>query len=308
MLANETGQAAEWGNKAIALAEKLGDGEILVHALTNVGTAEVPTRPEEGYAKIERALRLARKAGYQEHVARCYANFTGLVADRQYAQAMPWLEEALQYTEARDLDFWTMYISSRRAVLAFDTGDWNTAEREARALLEREGAVPLPKINALCVLGRLRAARGEPGAESLLDQAKTLADRAAELQRVGPVAIARAEAAWLRGDLAAVAAEARPTYRLSLEKDAFWTRGMLAVWLHRAGALERVPDGIPRACALELAGDPAGAAREWERIGCPYERALALLRCTDAEARREGARVLEGLGARHFTSNSRLNR
>jgi hypothetical protein len=143
------------------------------------------------------------------------------------------------------------------------------------------------------VLGRIRTARGEPGATALLDEAKALADQATELQRLGPVAIARAEAAWLAGDLPRAAAEARPAYELSLGKDNPWIRGVLAVWLHRAGALGQVPEGIPRACALEISGDVEGAAEEWGRLGCPYEHGLAL-----AQSRGPAAvHVLEGLGA-----------
>jgi tetratricopeptide (TPR) repeat protein len=293
MLAAEIADAVAWGNKAIAMAEELGDGETLVHALTNVGTAESLSHPDEGYAKLRRALRLAREGGFQEHVARCYANFTSFVADRRYEEARVYLQEGLEYTEARDLDFWTAYLRSWRAQLQFDTGAWDDAERDALGLLERAETVPMARINALCVLGRIRTARGEPGAAALLDEAKVLAERAAELQRLGPVAIARAEAAWLAGDLPRVAAEARPAYELSLGKDNPWIRGVLAVWLHRAGALARAPDGIPRACALEIAGDADGAAAEWGRLGCPYERGLALAQGPATAA----VRVLEGIGA-----------
>jgi hypothetical protein len=147
------------------------------------------------------------------------------------------------------------------------------------------------------VLGRIRAARGEQGIWELLDEAKVLAESAGELQRLGPVAIARAEAAWLGGDRARVAAEARPAYNLSLGKDHPWIRGVLAVWLHRAGALHHGMEELPRACALEITGDVEGAAEEWGRIGCPYEQAMTLLQghASDREAR--AARLLQPLGA-----------
>ena len=299
MLAAETSEAVAWGNKAIAMAEAVGDREILVHALTNVGSAEIRSvQPDEGYGKLLRALRLARREGYQEHVARCYANLTSLVVDRRFEQARACIEEGLEYTEARDLDFWSLYIRSWRAQLEFDTGGWEVAEQEAVALLERTETVPPARINALCVLGRLRAARGQPDTWELLDEAKALADRTAELQRLGPVAIARAEAAWLAGDLQRVAAEARPAYELSQGKDHLWIRGVLAVWLHRAGALAPVPEGLPRACGLEIGGDTAGAAEEWARLGCPYEQALALAHRDDRPMVLEAERLLDRLGAR----------
>jgi hypothetical protein len=41
MLAHDVDQAVAWGERAIALAERLGQTEILVHALNNVGTAQL---------------------------------------------------------------------------------------------------------------------------------------------------------------------------------------------------------------------------------------------------------------------------
>ena len=49
--------------------------------------------------------------------------------------------------------------------------------------------------------------------------------------------------------------------------------------------------------ALEIAGDWRAAADAWEQIGCPYERALALLN-GDEVAQRTALALFEGLGAR----------
>ncbi len=58
-----------WGARAIELAERLGETEILVHALNNVGTrrAAAPVT-REGAPKLERSLALALDAGLEEHV------------------------------------------------------------------------------------------------------------------------------------------------------------------------------------------------------------------------------------------------
>jgi hypothetical protein len=219
------------------------------------------------------------------------------VSAREHERAERWLREGLGYTEARDLDFWTTYLRSWRVQLRLDRGAWQEAERESGELMDQAGMSPVSRVTVLCVLGLLRARRGEPGAAALLDEARTLAERTAELQRLGPVALARAEAAWLAGDPAGTAREARGAYELSLAKDGAWLRGTLAVWMHRAGALHAVPEGIPLACALELRGDALGAAAEWGPLGCPYERALALAGSGEREAVAEAVRVLEELGA-----------
>src|SRR6266852_5408123 len=59
MTANDYTEAMLWGERAIALAESLGDAETLVHALNTVGTAQLYTQEEQGRAKLERSLRLA---------------------------------------------------------------------------------------------------------------------------------------------------------------------------------------------------------------------------------------------------------
>jgi tetratricopeptide (TPR) repeat protein len=56
MLADEYAQAVLWGSRAIELAKRLGATEILVHALNNVGTAELLADNEQGPIKLEESL------------------------------------------------------------------------------------------------------------------------------------------------------------------------------------------------------------------------------------------------------------
>ena len=60
MLAGDTAEAVAWGGRAIELAERLGQTEILVHALNNVGTAELQAGRPAGRPALERSLALAR--------------------------------------------------------------------------------------------------------------------------------------------------------------------------------------------------------------------------------------------------------
>ena len=71
---------------------------------------------------------------------------------------------------------------------------------------------PHARCVALTVIGTVRLRRGDDGVDEALDEAKRLADQFGELQRRGPVAVARAEAALMRGDAAAARAIARPEY------------------------------------------------------------------------------------------------
>jgi DNA-binding CsgD family transcriptional regulator len=97
-----------------------------------------------------------------------------------------------------------------------------------------------------------------------------------EIQRICPIAIARAEAAWWRGDLKQVVMEVQAAYELALKHQHPWELGELSFWLWRAGALLSVPENIANPFALQIAGDWRAAAQEWEQIGCPYEQATSL--------------------------------
>jgi ATP/maltotriose-dependent transcriptional regulator MalT len=56
--------------------------------------------------------------------------------------------------------------------------------------------------------------------------------------------------------------------------------------------------------ALMIRGEWQAAAQEWEQIGCPFERALALAE-GDEPAQREALAIFEGLGAKPAANHLR---
>ena len=76
MLADEFEPAIAWGNRALKIAETIRDDEIIVHALTNIGAAEMLSGRGNGLKKLERALVMAQEQEMHDHVARCYANIS----------------------------------------------------------------------------------------------------------------------------------------------------------------------------------------------------------------------------------------
>ena len=116
--------------------------------------------------------------------------------------------------------------------------------------------------------------------------------------RIGPVAAARAEAAWLTGDPEAVEQATGPALALALRCGAPWVVGELASLRRRAGLRDDLPDAmVAQPYRLAMTGAWAQAADCWRQIGCPYEAALALADGDD-QAMRRAIDELQALGAR----------
>ena len=148
------------------------------------------------------------------------------------------------------------------------------------------------------VLGRLRARRGDPDPWGPLDEAAELAQPTGELQRLAPVATARAEARWFAGEVDAVAAETEPALALATARENEWVAGELCLWRRRAGIDEATPAAVATPFALELSGDAEEAARWWQTAGCPYEAAMALSLSQSEASLRLSLAELQRLGAR----------
>jgi DNA-binding CsgD family transcriptional regulator len=193
-----------------------------------------------------------------------------------------------------------VYLVGWRARSELEQGDWDAAEASAATVLDNPGAPHPSRVAPLTALGRLRARRGDPDPWPPLDEALELAEGMGELQRLAPVAAARAEARWLRGDGSEdVAAETDAVLALALQREDRWAAGELVTWRRRAGIADDVdPNDLAEPFRLELAGEWEAASRCWAEIGCPYEAALALADADDDAALRRAHSELQQLGAR----------
>jgi DNA-binding CsgD family transcriptional regulator len=289
-------EAVSWADRAVELAERLDDTEIAVHALVTIGTCQFA---EGGRQKLERSLELAQRAGLAEQAARAYVVLIGTaVGARRYGLAARHLQAGIDYCSDRGLERDRRYLLAHRARLELDQGRWGEAGEDAAAVLRVPRTSVSPRINALVVLGLVRARRGDPGQWAPLEEAWALAQPTRELPRLAPVAAARAEAAWLEGDRDAVAEATEGILPLVLEAKWGWLAGELADWRRRAGLDGEIPAVISKPYALQLAGEWARAAERWREVGCPYEAALALADADHEEPLRRALEELQRLGAR----------
>jgi DNA-binding CsgD family transcriptional regulator/tetratricopeptide (TPR) repeat protein len=289
--------AIETATVARDLAERAGLEEIRLDVAISEGLARGHLGDPEALGILSAALQAARDGGFTIRTVRGYVNLTTVaVAQREHERADQVAGEALALlTEWGVSRMPIMAIRFYRARSWLDRGRWDDALAIA-TLRERwwEGEYPV----AGAVEGLIKARRGEPGADDLLDQAwHEIAELVAvESARHGIVRLARIEAAWLRGDAAAAVAEleaARESPAMRFAR----AGAELALWGSRLGVELAAPAAAPMPIRHELEGEWRRAIAAWSELEAPYEAALAALPGDDRTAR-EAMATLHKLGAK----------
>jgi len=296
MLAEHSEESIELGRKAAALAREVGAPAVLAHALTNIGMSQIRLVDPAGYDTLEAGLRVALEAGETEHACRAYVGIIWHRLDEFMLDAAEEvLGKAIELAEESEHFGFLAYMHVARGRMQFARGRWDETVRAARFGVDSQPPVACP---ALMLLGRVRVRTGEAGATAFLNDAWRLAVGINELQRLGPVAAGRAEAAWLAGDHAGVRAVAEPVYEEARRLGYHVCVAELGYWLAKAGAEIEPPEVTGRfPYTLQQAGDWKGAAAAWRAMGCPYEEAAALAESPEVAERVRALEILDGLGA-----------
>jgi ATP/maltotriose-dependent transcriptional regulator MalT len=286
------GEAVRWSERALRLALQFDDLDTAALAANTIAASE------GDYDRLADVINRAQLAGLPEKAGRAYSTITGIaVTNRQFDVAERFVEPGIVFCSELGLELYLLYILAARARVELDQGRWSEAAETAALVLRIRRSSTTPRINALVVLALVRARRGDPEVEPLLDEAWRLAEPTGELPRLGPVAVARSESAWLTAHPERIVESTDSTFELARRREHPWLLGELACWRARAGVGGDVPPAIPEPFALELASDPVGASAEWDRLGCPYESALALAGSNEDGDLRRALGELQRLGA-----------
>ncbi|HEX7052777.1 MAG TPA: AAA family ATPase [Burkholderiales bacterium] len=281
MLLSLQGRHAEAGDsqqRAIAMAESLGNPQALVHVLLMGERRRNSFFRAADLERAARALQLALGQRDDTLAAQAYVFYVlfALMAE-QPALCERILAEALQFVAERDFDWQKLILLGLRARLDLQQGDWAASERVAESILRQPELPGLAEFFANACQGLVRCRRGDARGEAQVARALELACSkiASPASRVGAQAMV-AEMHWLRGDLRASLEHARRGYDEALAmKFPALALSRYALWLRLAGGLERPAAEVPET---------------------PYERALALMD-GDPAARREAFAILDRLGA-----------
>jgi DNA-binding CsgD family transcriptional regulator len=299
MLSDEHEDSIYWGEIAINMARELGNNEILVHALCNVGTVKMrqsDTR-QEGENTLRQSLDIALKNEYSEHVGHIYINLgSNAVLMKDYVAASRCFDAGIAYCEERDLDSWSKYIHAWKARMLMETGKWNEAEELCLRLVQKASYSAVIKMGAFIVLGKIKLCAGQPDALEYLEKAKALAFPAGEIQRIAPAMVALLEYEWHTGQAVIAEKELATAIQVIKETDNRWHYSEFAFWLEKTRGIIIHENDLYTPYQLETDGDYRQAAAYWEKLGCPYEEAHALFNGND-EDKRTALSILTALGA-----------
>ena len=293
--AMKSDEAIAWARRGLELGDRLNMVDTAVSSLAWIAVCQ------GDMSMLEQSLDRTRLAGLVSQEASTLNKLaSAAVENRRHTDAHRYTDEGIALCEDRGIDLTRLYLLADRARLELNEGRWAQAAETASLVLRIPRTSTTPRILALVVLALVRARRGDPGKGPLLDDAWKLAEPTGELPRLGPVAAAKAEAAWLEGDRAAVDSATQKALELAVERKATWLIGELAVWRRRAGLAWTIPSTaeVAQPYALELAGAPRAAAELWRELGCPYEAAIALLDVEDDDLQRSALEQLQRMEAR----------
>ncbi|HEX9066246.1 MAG TPA: AAA family ATPase [Streptosporangiaceae bacterium] len=296
MLDGRNDEARELAGQAAALATSLGETAVLCEALNTRGCA-IEAVGGNGLGMLREAVRTAVGANLGGQAGRAFTNlYTCLSVRCQFAEADAVFADGIEFCEDRDISTYAACLRGERTAVLERTGRWAEAVQVATAMLARRGASPINLLSPRLIMGRIAARRGDEGAWAYLEAASVSAEGVAEQPLLAATRLARAEAHWLGGDGAAARELAESAADLADGCD-LWQRATVGGWLRRTGSARRLSCELAGPGARAAAGDWAGAAREWDELGCRFDAAMARLESDDDDDLRAALAVLDDLGA-----------
>jgi DNA-binding CsgD family transcriptional regulator len=296
MLAENCGEALSRGERALDLATRLGDDNTRAHALVNLASARAQLDYRDAAPTLLEAYAFAAGAGELHIAGRALNNLAYILLSwARPADAQRYARQAVEYAEKHEELIYASYSRLVEAWARLRAGDWDEAERIARA--ERERGVGVAQLLAKTVLADLAVRRGDPDAAERVDDVAAHAERTGELQRVAPaLELAVVSALTTDGSMPTGQAERALAEAARRRSPTATSAVRVAAWSTVAGIdTETTTTSAPYAAMLRR--DWSAAADAFGEIGWTFDRALMLSLLRDADALVEALEIARSLGA-----------
>ncbi len=195
MLASEYDDAIAWGQRALALAERLGAEDVIVHALNNVGVACIYVKDrdvERGLAMLRESLQRALALGLPHDACRAYENLSEhLMGLCRYAEARAGFEEMWVYATRVYARAFAGDAVRRLADLDWWSGHWAATLARQQQIIEQTWGIWQVRTSRVLShmyndLGQAEAARQE--LENTLPQAMKWGELQTTVPHLGQLA------------------------------------------------------------------------------------------------------------------------
>src|SRR5262249_17813381 len=118
-------EGADWAERSLELAERVGASEIALEASTRLGGFELE---EKGPGRLEQVIDIAKRRGLDEHVGRAYILLLAIATSgHRYDLAERHVQDAIDYCSERGLERDRLYLIAYGARRAPDPGPWSGA-------------------------------------------------------------------------------------------------------------------------------------------------------------------------------------
>jgi len=246
---------------------------------------------------LKQSLELASQHNHKDSEGWAYVNmgYNGLIT-KDYELTRKALAIGIPYCEENSFALWRLCLLTIKAKLKLETGEWDEAYDMANKLKEDEKMTKLLKIFVLTILATIDMRRGN--VEHVLPhltEAKEKAFETMELQRIIPALAAFLEYEWIMGSHFIEKEIIESTIELIETRGNIYRNSEFAFWLQKARGrtlhLKEIYEGYDAGDSIKT----KKAAVLWEKIGCPYNEALALFEGSEDD-KRKAITIVQNLG------------
>ena len=265
-----------------------------MRGLDVVGSSMTGLGDMDGINLLHDALDRAKRSELAADACRVSANLGNVyLLDGDPETAIVINSDGIRLAERHELVYRRTCLLACRSDAYMAAGRWDDAVADAHSVLDQPHVAAHHRALALLTLGLVHTRRGDSNAAAVLDEALAIVETVGEAQFIHPVRMARAEAAWLAGDVPTARSEVEYTLPLAELLDRPSQR-VLSQWAERTQVNWKPERG-------DTAPSPQGPnawAAYWNARNYPYETADALGDSDDEQDLRDALERLVHLGGR----------